>query len=96
MNHQVLGICLGGMGFGGLELDDALRTMLRQFRLPGEPEKIDRIMQRFADRFVEANKFGSIAKPDVAYVLVSAGWRGGWRGRCFRSPIPTSLPLPSL
>lgn len=38
------------------------------FRLPGEAQKIDRLMEKFAERFVHCNpdKFKSA---DVAYVL---------------------------
>jgi hypothetical protein len=33
----------------GQSIDAALRAMLAQFRLPGEAQKIDRIMEKFAE-----------------------------------------------
>lgn len=38
------------------------------FRLPGEAQKIDRLMEKFAERFVKCNP-GSFKSADVAYVL---------------------------
>ena len=48
--------------------DDAIRHYLAGFRLPGEAQKIDRIMEKFAERFVGQNPkvFGSA---DVAFIL---------------------------
>lgn len=37
-------------------------------RLPGEAQKIDRLMEKFAERFVKCNP-GSFKSADVAYVL---------------------------
>jgi Sec7-like guanine-nucleotide exchange factor len=34
--------------FAGLALDEALRKLLREFKLPGEAQQIDRIMETFA------------------------------------------------
>jgi brefeldin A-inhibited guanine nucleotide-exchange protein len=39
-------LCLTGMMF-----DDAIRLFLSGFRLPGEAQKIDRIMEKFAEKF---------------------------------------------
>ena len=33
----------------------ALRLLLSRFRLPGEAQKIDRIMEKFAGRYCETN-----------------------------------------
>lgn len=41
---------------------------LQGFRLPGEAQKIDRLMEKFAERFVKCNP-GSFKSADVAYVL---------------------------
>ncbi|URE01714.1 Guanine nucleotide-exchange protein [Musa troglodytarum] len=35
----------------GMEFDEAIRCFLRGFRLPGEAQKIDRIMEKFAERY---------------------------------------------
>ncbi|QLQ82329.1 hypothetical protein HG537_0H00900 [Torulaspora globosa] len=54
--------------FTGLSIVDALRKFLQEFRLPGEGQKIDRFMLKFAERFVDQNP-GMFAKADTAYVL---------------------------
>lgn len=56
--------------FGGMDFVAALRHLLSKFRLPGEAQKIDRIMEKFAGRYVENNKQLDIfASADAAYVL---------------------------
>lgn len=40
------------LDFTGLTFIDALRTFLQTFRLPGEAQKIDRLMLKFAARFM--------------------------------------------
>ncbi|KAK3005297.1 hypothetical protein RJ639_016907 [Escallonia herrerae] len=52
-----------GMGFG-----DSIRYFLRGFRLPGEAQKIDRIMEKFAERYCKCNP-SSFTSADTAYVL---------------------------
>ncbi|KAL6945231.1 hypothetical protein ACO0QE_002680 [Hanseniaspora vineae] len=56
------------MDFAKLSFIDALRFFLQKFRLPGEGQKIDRFMLKFAERFVEQNP-NIFAKADTAYVL---------------------------
>ncbi|KAL6941473.1 hypothetical protein ACO0RG_002604 [Hanseniaspora osmophila] len=56
------------MDFAKLSFIDALRFFLQKFRLPGEGQKIDRFMLKFAERFVEQNP-DIFAKADTAYVL---------------------------
>ncbi|KAK6120849.1 hypothetical protein DH2020_045405 [Rehmannia glutinosa] len=51
------------MGFG-----EAIRFFLRGFRLPGEAQKIDRIMEKFAERYCKCNP-SSFTSADTAYVL---------------------------
>lgn len=48
---------------------DALRTFLQAFRLPGEAQKIDRYMLKFAERYIEGNTQTPFANADAAYVL---------------------------
>lgn len=43
------------MDFGNQELLPALRMFLEGFRLPGEAQKIDRLMEKFASRYFECN-----------------------------------------
>lgn len=40
------------MKFSGMKFDIAIREFLKGFRLPGEAQKIDRIMEKFAERYV--------------------------------------------
>lgn len=39
------------MNFSGMKFDTAIREFLRGFRLPGEAQKIDRLMEKFAERY---------------------------------------------
>ena len=39
-----------GMDFSSLPLDEGIRHFLSGFRLPGEAQKIDRMMEKFAER----------------------------------------------
>ncbi|TFK93603.1 Sec7-domain-containing protein [Polyporus arcularius HHB13444] len=48
---------------------DALRAFLQSFRLPGEAQKIDRFMLKFAERYMSANSNTPFANADTAYVL---------------------------
>jgi len=54
--------------FKGLSFVEAVRAFLSPFRLPGEAQKIDRIMCEFSQRFCGQNP-GVFADPDAAYVL---------------------------
>ncbi|GMM55626.1 Arf family guanine nucleotide exchange factor [Maudiozyma humilis] len=56
------------MDFKDLSIVDALRAFLQEFRLPGEGQKIDRFMLKFAERFTEQNP-GVFTKADTAYAL---------------------------
>ena len=41
--------------FTDMDFVSALRLFLNNFRLPGEAQKIDRLMEKFASRFLETN-----------------------------------------
>ncbi|KAI0701822.1 hypothetical protein BC835DRAFT_1264460 [Cytidiella melzeri] len=56
------------MDFKELPFVDALRTFLQAFRLPGEAQKIDRFMLKFAERYTAGNP-QTFANADTAYVL---------------------------
>lgn len=43
------------MDFNQMKFVDALRLFLQSFRLPGEAQKIDRFMLKFAERYVDGN-----------------------------------------
>ncbi|KAG8687343.1 guanine nucleotide exchange protein for ADP-robosylation factor, partial [Ceratobasidium sp. 394] len=57
------------MDFTGLSFVEALRIFLQSFRLPGEAQKIDRFMLKFAARYVGQNPQSTFKDADPAYVL---------------------------
>ncbi|KAM7259004.1 hypothetical protein ACFE04_014745 [Oxalis oulophora] len=59
------------MKFSGMKFDSAIREFLQGFRLPGEAQKIDRIMEKFAERYCADNP-GLFKNADTAYVLAYA------------------------
>ncbi|KAJ3338818.1 Brefeldin A-inhibited guanine nucleotide-exchange protein 1 [Gonapodya sp. JEL0774] len=64
----ILHAWIDSLDFSGKEFVESLRTMLQTFRLPGESQKIDRIVEKFADRFLECNP-ESFSSADTAYTL---------------------------
>eukprot|EP00850_Spirogloea_muscicola_P020805 SM000227S07451 [mRNA] locus=s227:195203:204622:+ [translate_table: standard] len=68
---KVMHAYVDGMSFKGLQFDAAIRTFLRGFRLPGEAQKIDRIMEKFAERYCLDNP-GLFKTADTAYILAYA------------------------
>ncbi|KAJ5169258.1 uncharacterized protein N7482_004852 [Penicillium canariense] len=56
------------MDFTKRRFVDALRSFLQHFRLPGEAQKIDRFMLKFAERYTTQNP-NAFANADTAYVL---------------------------
>ena len=54
--------------FTDMEFDEAIRHFLSGFRLPGEAQKIDRMMEKFAERF--CLQVYSHAYNFVCYVVV--------------------------
>ena len=57
--------------------DEAIRHFLSGFRLPGEAQKIDRMMEKFAERFclqVREARFESSQVKSSREVPVSAVW----------------------
>lgn len=58
------------MEFTNMDFVAALRHFLDGFRLPGEAQKIDRLMEKFASRYCECNpNNGLFSSADTAYVL---------------------------
>ncbi|KAG1706255.1 hypothetical protein DVH05_001403 [Phytophthora capsici] len=57
------------LDFTGLEIDVAIRHFLAGFRLPGESQKIDRMMEKFAERFFNACPPGLFPSADTAFIL---------------------------
>ena len=52
------------MDFSGMDFTKAIRFFVHEFRLPGEAQKIDRLMLKFAERYVQCNSdsFSSAGK----------------------------------
>ncbi|CAI5713020.1 unnamed protein product [Peronospora destructor] len=55
--------------FTGLEIDMAIRHFLAGFRLPGESQKNDRMMEKFAERFFNSCPPGLFPSADTAFIL---------------------------
>ena len=68
-DKEVLREFVGKMDFTGLEFDVALRRFLQAFRLPGEAQIIDRIMEAFSKHYYEQNSGTVFANEDAIYVL---------------------------
>ena len=68
-NIAVMHAFVDEMEFTNMKFVDAMRTFLQSFRLPGEAQKIDRFMLKFADRYVRGNPgvFSSAGKFCVSY-----------------------------
>jgi brefeldin A-inhibited guanine nucleotide-exchange protein len=67
-NVLVMHAFVDQMDFTRLRFIDALRQFLQSFRLPGEAQKIDRLMLKFAGRYLQCNP-NSFANADTAYIL---------------------------
>ncbi|KAK5121643.1 hypothetical protein LTR85_004815 [Meristemomyces frigidus] len=67
-NIQIMHAFVDAMDFGRTRFVDALRRFLQAFRLPGEAQKIDRLMLKFAERYTTGNP-AAFANADTAYVL---------------------------
>ncbi|XP_014386285.1 PREDICTED: cytohesin-4 [Myotis brandtii] len=68
INLQVLQAFVDCHEFANLNLVQALRQFLWSFRLPGEAQKIDRMMETFATRYCLCNP-GVFQSTDTCYVL---------------------------
>ncbi|KAJ2518594.1 guanine nucleotide exchange protein for ADP-robosylation factor [Coemansia sp. RSA 2049] len=68
-NIAVMHAFVDQMDFNDMGFVAALRQFLQAFRLPGESQKIDRFMLKFAERYVMGNPHAGFANADAAYVL---------------------------
>ncbi|KAF5842997.1 hypothetical protein DUNSADRAFT_3125 [Dunaliella salina] len=68
LESAVLDAYTASFNFHDLRFDAAIRLFLESFRLPGEAQKIDRIINSFGNHFYHANP-GIFCGPDAAYVL---------------------------
>ncbi|KAK6241443.1 Sec7 domain - like 3 [Theobroma cacao] len=65
---RVMHAYVDSFNFKSMDFGAAIRFFLRGFRLPGEAQKIDRIMEKFAERYCKCNP-NSFTSADTAYVL---------------------------
>lgn len=58
----------------GMQVDVALRKYQTYFRLPGEAQKIERLMQVFAQRYCQCNRdiVAKLRDPETIFVLAFA------------------------
>ena len=67
-NKEVMHLYIDSISFERMKYVDALRYLCSLFMLPGEAQKIDRIIERFAARYCQENA-GQFSSGDVAYIL---------------------------
>lgn len=68
LSRMTLRQFLNEFTFSGQFIVDALRTFLDSFELPGEAQRIDRIMNEFAQRYFQQNQ-DLFCSADVVYIL---------------------------
>lgn len=68
LSLKVMHAYVDSFDFQGMEFDEAIRAFLQGFRLPGEAQKIDRIMEKFAECYCKCNP-NAFTSADTAYVL---------------------------
>eukprot|EP00981_Chlorochromonas_danica_P013923 scaffold7101_cov242-Ochromonas_danica.AAC.2 len=66
--YKVLHEYVQNMDFTSMSFDIAMRSFLSGFRLPGEAQKIDRIMEKFAERYYLQHQ-DEFASADMAFIL---------------------------
>ncbi|KAG9136782.1 hypothetical protein Leryth_004541 [Lithospermum erythrorhizon] len=67
-NLKVMHAYVDSFNFVDMDFGGAIRFFLKGFRLPGEAQKIDRLMEKFAERYCKCNPT-SFSSADTAYVL---------------------------
>ena len=67
-NIKVMHTYVDLLDFSGMEVDNAMRHYLAGFRLPGEAQKIDRMLEKFAERYLINNQ-GRFENADAVFTL---------------------------
>lgn len=67
-NIKIMHAFIDLMDFSRTRFVDALRRFLQAFRLPGEAQKIDRLVLKFSERYTTGNP-SAYANADTAYIL---------------------------
>lgn len=72
-NMAVLEYFAEEMDFSGMAIDVALRKFQGYFRMPGEAQKIERLMEVFSHRYGVCNPdvIGKLRSPDTVRFLLS-------------------------
>ncbi len=65
---RVLHHYVDALDFTDVKFDDAIRLFLSGFRLPGESQKVDRVMEKFAERYTIQNE-DVFPSADTAFIL---------------------------
>jgi golgi-specific brefeldin A-resistance guanine nucleotide exchange factor 1 len=68
-NEHILKAFMSLFDFEGKRIDEALRTLLGSFRLPGESQLIERIVTVFTEEYCASSEPGAVADKDAAFVL---------------------------
>lgn len=68
LNIAIMHAFVDLMDFTNMSFVDALRRFLQAFRLPGESQKIDRYMLKFAERYISGNP-SVFSNADTPYIL---------------------------
>ncbi|GAA5252708.1 hypothetical protein KNCP2_09960 [Candidatus Rickettsia kedanie] len=68
-NKKVLESFTKQFNFKEKDYLESLRGFLQSFKLPGEAQKIDRLVESFGTNYYEQNLNGEIKSKDAAYIL---------------------------
>ncbi|KRX10951.1 Sec7 domain [Pseudocohnilembus persalinus] len=69
-NQSVLSEFIDLLDFRNLYVDQAMRDLLTHFQLPGEAQQVDRILQKFGEKYINDNAGQTYIKNgNVAYVF---------------------------
>ncbi|ESO11303.1 hypothetical protein HELRODRAFT_91534, partial [Helobdella robusta] len=69
MNMEVLSHFVNGIDLHNLPIDEALRKFQAYFRLPGEAQKIERLMEAFSTSYYNSNPSGTLKNVDTIFLL---------------------------
>ena len=65
-NSHLLDAFISLFDFRDLRVDEALRILLKTFRLPGESQQIERIVEKFAERYVSCQENSDSNQVDLS------------------------------
>lgn len=69
-NKEFMDLFIEDFDFSNKSLDEAMREIFAAFRLPGEAQQIERIIEKFAEHYVAGeNNIKHVADKDSAFVL---------------------------